>query len=82
MMYLEINEETKQKMEDIIGVICEARGDLLPHNIIETLFEDLIYEYHNLKEEYEDFKQDVEDNYEPVPISKQLGIDDRDFYDF
>lgn len=42
-------------------------------------FEDLIFELESVKEEYNDFKKDVEDNYKYMPIDEQAGISDRDF---
>lgn len=42
-------------------------------------FEDLIFELEAVKEEYNDFKKDVEDNYKYMPIDEQVGISDRDF---
>lgn len=44
-------------------------------DIIDNLYSD--YEY--LKEEFEEFKQDVEDNYKRIPVSEQVGISDNDF---
>lgn len=44
-------------------------------DIIDNLYSD--YEY--LKEEFEEFKRDVEDNYRLIPVSEQVGITDNDF---
>ena len=44
-----------------------------------SLLEDLVGKYQILKKEFEDYKQDVEDNYRPIPIAEQVGISDRDF---
>lgn len=46
--------------------------------LIEKI-EDLLDELGETKEKYEDLKRDVEDNYERVPVAKQLGISDSDF---
>ena len=46
---------------------------------IECMIEDLVYFYHNLEEEFDDYKQMVEDNYKPIPISEQVGISNEDF---
>ena len=45
---------------------------------ITTIIEDLIYEYEVLKEELEDFKQDMEDNYIKRPMSDYTGNADDD----
>lgn len=40
-------------------------------NLLVAL-EDLLNEYNHLQEEYDDFKQDVQDNYRPIPIDEQV----------
>ena len=49
-------------------------------DLVGTL-EDLDSDYDMLEEKFEDFKRDVEDNYKPLSMAEQVGIDDRDFYD-
>lgn len=44
------------------------------------IIEDMEGELHSLQEEYDDFKQNVEDNYKPISYAEQVGISDRDFY--
>lgn len=44
------------------------------------IIEDIEGELHSLQEEYDDFKQNVEDNYKPISYAEQVGISDRDFY--
>lgn len=46
-----------------------------------AIIEDLDGELEQVKEEYEDFKRDVEDNYKRISVAEQVGIDDSDFYD-
>jgi hypothetical protein len=48
------------------------------HEILEII-ENMESELHNLQEEYDDFKQNVEDNYKPISYAEQVGISDRDF---
>ena len=51
------------------------------YTIVEILnrLEDLYLDNEVLEEELEDLKRDIEDNYKPVPLSEQVGIDYRDF---
>ena len=42
--------------------------------------DELSYTIDNIKEEYEDFKQNVNDNYRQIPVSEQVEVYDRDFY--
>lgn len=72
-MFLEIGEKLAERMQEITGVNYLDKGDFMNAEYIITAFEDLIDAYYSLQEEYEDFKQDVEDNYEPVSYERQIG---------
>lgn len=51
----------------------QFKKDIVSINEILGLFEDLKDDYDSLEEEFEDFKQDVEDNYKPIPYEEQIG---------
>lgn len=53
--------------------------DVYTWDEILSIIEDLECEIHSLQEEYDDFKQNVEDNYKPISYVEQVGISDRDF---
>ena len=42
-----------------------------------AIIEDLDSELEHTKEEFEDFKNDVEDNYKPISMAEQVGYDER-----
>lgn len=46
---------------------------------VQNYIDELIADNSKLKEELKNLKQDIEDNYRPIPVAEQLGIDDRDF---
>lgn len=52
-------------------------GFISSDNLIGAL-EELLSEYENLQERYNDLENDLEENYKPIPID--LGLSDRDFY--
>lgn len=54
--------------------------DLLSIEDLLGIIQDLYYENERLKEEFEDYKRQVEDNYEPISPYKMYGISERDFY--
>ena len=54
--------------------------DLVSIDDLLGIIEDLYYENERLKEEFEDFKRQVEDNYEKISPYKMYGISERDFY--
>lgn len=51
------------------------------YTIVEILnrLEDVCLDNEVLEEELEDLKRDIEDNYKPISVSEQVGIDYRDF---
>lgn len=55
-------------------------------DVIESIITDLLDKIDELErevkhkqEEIEDIEKEIEDNYEPIPVSKQVGISDSDF---
>lgn len=53
--------------------------DIYSWKEIISKIEDLECELNSLKEEYEDFKKNVDENYEKISYSKQVEINDKDF---
>lgn len=51
----------------------QFKKDIVSIDEILGLLEDLKGDYDSLEEEFEDFKQDVEDNYKPVSYEEQIG---------
>ena len=66
MMYLELDDKLKNKIENITNVDYEFKGNFLPSEKIISIFEDLICEIESLNEKFEDFKKDVEYNYKRI----------------
>ena len=44
-----------------------------------AIIEDLDENIERLQEDIDDIRQDIEDNYRFIPMSKQVGISDKDF---
>ena len=78
-MYLKIDKETLQKIQDITGTDYKALGEFLPSDSINDIIEDLMLEIDRLNEELEDTKQDMEENYKRIPVNEQYEVYDRDF---
>ena len=69
---------------DVRGLNSELKEYLGDTDIVEVgklvdSLENLFIEYKELEEEFEDYKQEVSDNYEPVPVGRQVNINDNDF---
>lgn len=68
----ELKIEVPQLYKSIIG----------NYTTINELFEiidDIVWQKNKLQEEFDDYKQNVEDNYRFVGMSEQVGIDNSNF---
>lgn len=72
-IYIDLRTQSKTIKENF------KNKDFISIDELLDKFEDLIFELEGVKEEYNDFKKDVEDNYKYMPIDEQVGISDRDF---
>lgn len=62
---IELNEELLNKVAEI----TMTRYD---DDDIESMIEDLVCYYHNLEEEFEDYKQNVQDNYKQIKYEDMI----------
>lgn len=60
---IDFDEELYKKVKNITITNYYMEGNMLPLDSLPIMIEDLIYEYELLKEEFEDFKEDVRENY-------------------
>lgn len=68
-MYYELSDYELQKMNEIKEITntdYEIKGNFIPAENLFLALEDMLLEMDALKEKYEDFKQEVEDNYKPL----------------
>lgn len=72
-IYVDLRTQNKSMREAFKNKDLVSVDDLLDK------IEDLTFELEAVKEEYDDFKRDVEDNYKYMPIDEQVGVSDRDF---
>jgi hypothetical protein len=72
-------------MEDVLVKIKDTtlgrylEKDLISINELLDALDQLIWEKEELRLEFEEFKQEVEDNYRPVSYAEQVGYNVRDF---
>ena len=74
---MDIDHSLKKDIEKIVDYEIEPMT--LEEDYVISILEDLVSNYHILKEKFEDYKKDIEDNYKPISIAEQVGISDRDF---
>lgn len=75
---MDIDYNLKSDIEEIVNYTINPMT--MEEDDIISVIEDLIGKYQILKKEFEDYKQDVEDNYRPISVAEQVGISDRDFF--
>lgn len=74
---MDIDYSLKKNIEKIVDYEIEPMT--LKEDDVISILEDLVSNYHILKKEFEDYKKYIEDNYKPISIAEQVGINDRDF---
>lgn len=55
------------------------KKDLYTWDEITDIILDMECEIHQLRAKLNDIERDIEDNYERIPVLKQVGVSDRDF---
>lgn len=53
--------------------------DIYTWEEIVGIIEDMEADLYSLQEEYDDFKQQVEDNFKPISVAEQVGFNEKDF---
>lgn len=73
-----IDKQLLEEVKDITGCtfneIATDEKDIFRVREINVLgmLDELCFKYRKIEEEYKDFQQNVEDNYEQIPISRQV----------
>lgn len=78
-MYIEIDKKILEKVTDITNFTYKSKGDFIAYEDVISIIEDLVCEYNVLKEKFEDYKENVRDNYRQITPQEMYDIDDRDF---
>lgn len=78
-MYIEIDKKILKKVTDITNFTYKSKGDFIAYEDVISIIEDLVCEYNVLKEKFEDYKENVRDNYRQITPQEMYDIDDRDF---
>ena len=72
--YLKLLDSEYKMLKEIeeITLTNYEVGDFIKVENLIAIIEDLKNEYDRLDEEFNDYKQDVEDNYKPIRIEEQI----------
>ena len=84
-IYMSLNRDDLKKIDEMSAITeidYGIKDNLVLMETYKDIAEDLLYEYRKLEEEFEDYKQDVEDNYEYIGINpyKEYGVSEHDFH--
>lgn len=83
-MYMKYEAEKIEEIQAITDVDYDCKGDLIPMDSIIPMLEDLVYEYHKMKDELEEKLADEieqrEEYYEPISKMRLAGMRNGDFY--
>lgn len=74
-MYIKLTEEDRIKLNRVMEITYtyyNVEGNYIKGDDLWTALEDLLTYYEGLEEQFEDFKQDVEDNYKQIPYEDQI----------
>lgn len=82
-MYRKLNNdelETIKRVSKITFADYEVKDDFIPVDSLLVAIEDLLIEIGRLEEKYNDFEQEVADNYKPYTKEEMYGVRNEDFY--
>lgn len=71
----EVYIKTEDLPQSIVNE-CFRNNDIITLEELITEFEDKLYELNGLEDEYNNFKQEVEDNYKFVGQAEQIGYNE------
>lgn len=71
----EVYIKTENLPQSIVNK-CFRNSDIITLEELITEFEDKLYELNGLEDEYNNFKQEVEDNYKFVGQAEQIGYNE------
>ena len=66
MLYLELTEELKKKIEQITCTDYDFKGVFLPAHNADLLIRDLIIEIDSLNKHIEEMEQDIQQNFKKI----------------
>ena len=70
--YMEIDEKIIKEIEDITWSNYVKDGNLVKIDVVHVMLEDLVVKYRRLEEAFEEYRQNVIDNYRRIPVEEQI----------
>lgn len=63
-MFTEFKEDKYKQVKEITNTDYDMKNNLIEVDALKSIIEDLLVEYDNLKEKFDDYKNEVENDYE------------------
>ena len=74
---MDLDIDLKSRLDKIVSYRVN------PHDVDEDdlleIIEEVVSEYENLQDKYNDLEKEIEENYRPIPVAEQYGISEKDF---
>lgn len=74
---MNINGDLKKRIENILKYVIDPYE--MDVDYMADILEEIVSEYENLQDKYNDLEQQIEDNYRPIPVAEQYGVSEKDF---
>lgn len=78
-VYVNIEKKLYERVSEITTTDYNVENNKVEVDNLLSMIEDLISEYDRIEEELEDIQNDMEENYQRIPVSNQYDVSDRDF---
>lgn len=81
---MELDRDLYEKISDLTGTDYkpifqkDAEAPVIVTNI-ESMLEELLMRYEELEKKYDETERYYIENWQPIPVSKQVGMIDKDF---
>ena len=80
-MFTEFKEDKYKQVKEITNTDYDMKNNLIEVDALKSIIEDLLVEYDSLKEKFDDYKNEVENDYELKEFDPYdfYGVSRKDF---
>ena len=81
-MYIEVSDKELERFKEVSDITItdyDFKGNFVPVVTLMAMVEDLLIAIHERDDMIVQMEENVKENYKRIPISEQVGIDDKDF---
>lgn len=81
-MYIEVSDKELERLKEVSDITVtdyEFKGNFVPVVSLMAMVEDLLMTIHERDDMIVEMEENIKDNYKPITLKEQYGIEDRDF---